>query len=76
MSLLDTNPTAEMIQVEVQRRLSGVRRLAIAFEMSQIARDLALARLRALHAGHSEGELRKELLRQEFPLGKVPPPLR
>ena len=76
MSLLDTNPTAESIQSEVQRKLSGVQRLAIAFEMSQIARDLALARLRALHAGRSDSELKKVLLRQQFPPDKIPPPLR
>lgn len=76
MSLLDTSPTAEAIQAEVQRKLSGVQRLAIAFEMSQIACDLALARLRALHPGRSDSELKKVLLRQQFPQDRVPPPLR
>jgi len=68
--------TASAMQDAVHRRLSGSQRLAIAIDMSLIARELAIAGLKHRHPDWSEETIRKELLRQQFPRDKIPPPLR
>ena len=42
----DTSPEAAEVQASVLRRLTGVERLDLAFEMSLFARELALTRRR------------------------------
>jgi hypothetical protein len=73
---LDTSAEAEAVQLAVQRRLSGVQRLRLAWDMSQAARDLAIARLRALSPTSTEAELRLELLRLVLPVDALPAHLR
>lgn len=72
----DTSPEAAEIQASILRRLTGVERLDLAFEMSLFARELALTRLRAQHPEWSEAELKRELLRYAFGSDPLPPPLR
>lgn len=68
----DTDPKIEAMQLEFYRRLSGGERLALAFEMSELARELALTRLRAEHPDWSERQCRLELIRYSLPDGKLP----
>ncbi len=62
----DTTPEAAEVQMEVLRRMTGEQRLKLAFEMSELARRLALARLRAEHPDWTDWELKRELLRYAF----------
>ena len=72
----DTSPEAAAIQTEIYRRMSGAERVALAWEMSLFARELALSRLRAEHPDWSEWELKREILRYAFGSEPLPPPLR
>ena len=51
----DTSREAQMVQLEVYRRMTGEERLALAIEMSEAARSIsqagAAARARELHPG-------------------------
>jgi hypothetical protein len=62
----DTAPAAEEMQLAIQRRLTGEQRLALAVEMSRLARDLLLARLRHEHANWTSEELTRQVLRCAF----------
>lgn len=62
----DTTPEAQAVQDEVLRAMTGEQRLKLAFEMSEMARNLALARLRAEHPEWTDWELKRELLRYAF----------
>lgn len=62
----DTSPEAQAIQDEIHRRMTGEERLKLAFEMSEMARNFALARLRKEHPHWTEWELKRELLRYAF----------
>ncbi|HEU0076594.1 MAG TPA: hypothetical protein VFQ76_03030 [Longimicrobiaceae bacterium] len=72
----DTSPEAAEIQASIHRRMTGEERLRLAVEMSETARELALARLRAEHPDWSERELKRELLRYAFGSAPLPEPLR
>lgn len=72
----DTSPEAEAIQAEIHRRMTGEERVALAWEMSLFARELALGRLRAEHPDWTEWELKREILRYAFGSTPWPPPLR
>jgi hypothetical protein len=70
--VLDTTSAALAVQVAVQRRLSGAERLRIACEMSDVARQLALAGLRRRFPTDSEAELVRRWMRPTLPAGAVP----
>lgn len=72
----DTTPEAAAMQAEIQRRMTGVERLKLAFEMSDLAKKLAAARLRKEHPDWTEAEVKRELLRYAFGSEPLPPPLR
>ena len=72
----DTSPTAQAIQDEIHRRMTGEERLKLAFEMSEMARGFALARLRKEHPDWTEWEFKRELLRYAFGSQPWPPILR
>lgn len=72
----DTTSAAAAVQAHAQQRLGGPGRLRLAFEMSQLARELALAGLRRSHPDWPPQELRRQLLRLCFLPGEPPPPLR
>ncbi len=71
----DTAPDAAAIQSRVIERLTVEQRLELAFEMSQMARALARARLREEHADWGERDLDRELLRLAFLPDDLPPGL-
>ena len=76
MTRTDTSRTAQAIQDEILRGMTGVQRLLIALDMSHTARELSLARLRRQHPDWSEAQLRRELLRYAFLPDELPPALR
>jgi hypothetical protein len=67
--MFDTSPEAARIQANAQRLLSPDDRLRIAIEMSEIARELARARLRAEHPQWDEQRVSAEMLRGLIPEG-------
>ncbi len=68
-----TGETAEAVQREALRRMTGAQRLALAMDMSDFARDLAVARLRKEHPEWSHERIRLELLRYAFLPDPLPP---
>jgi len=76
----DTSQTAADLHTAAQRRLTGEQRLALAFEMSTLARRLSIARLREAHPDWTRADLQRELLRSAFlsdrQTSELPLPLR
>ena len=62
---------AEAMQLEILRRMTGSRRLEIALEMTDLAREFSKAGIRARHPDWSEQQVNRELLRIAF----LPEPL-
>jgi hypothetical protein len=71
----DTPPEVAAIQSQVIERMTVARRLELAFEMSELARALARARLRERHPDWGEADLDRELLRLAFLPDDLPPGL-
>ena len=59
----DTTAAAERVQRYVFRRMPGAARVARAFEMSELARDLARAGIRARHPDYQSWEVEQALRR-------------
>ena len=62
----DTSPDAREMQLSVQRGLTGEQRLALALEMSRVARQLLVARLGHEHPDWTRAEIEREMLRSAF----------
>jgi hypothetical protein len=56
----------------IHRQLGGSARLALAFELSDLTRDLALAGLKARFPSMARAELMRELLRSVLPVDARP----
>jgi hypothetical protein len=72
----DTSGEIHRLQGETYRRMGGTARLAIAFELSQMVRRLAIAGIRARHPDYSDADvlhayarltLGDDLVRQVWP---------
>jgi transcriptional regulator of nitric oxide reductase len=74
--ITDTSPSAEAVQLQVQRAMTGEQRLLMAFEMSMFARDLASERIRREHPGWTETQVARELIRLAFLPAPMPEWLR
>lgn len=72
----DTDDVSAAIHFAAQRRLTGVRRLEIAMEMSLVARGLAESRIREEHPEWTTGQVARELLRLAFHPAPLPPAFR
>jgi hypothetical protein len=72
----DTTTAAAEIQAGVHRGLTGVARLRIAVEMSEMTRDLARTRLRQEHPDWSKWDVDRALLSAVFAPGELPLRLR
>ncbi len=59
----DTAPEVLALQVEAWRRMTPGARVELAWEMSETARGLLLARLRSEHPDWADRELRAEVVR-------------
>ena len=66
MRALDTMAEADEVQASIQRRLGPEGRLKIAMQMSEMARRLARAGLRARHPELAEGALDVRLIRDHY----------
>jgi hypothetical protein len=66
MRALDTTADADEAQASIQRRLGPEGRLKVAMEMSEIARRLARAGLRARHPELAQGALDARLIRDHY----------
>ena len=73
---LDTTADAHDLQRDIYRRLGGAERVAIAFRLSALGRETAMAGIRRRHPGYDEAQvamafrrlvLSDETLRQVFP---------
>lgn len=68
----DTSPFAARLQDEIHRRLTPGERLRMAFEMSELARSLSRAGLRARRPELTEAELDAEMLQQLYGFRRPP----
>lgn len=59
----DTSPDADRAQREVHARMSGARRIEIAFEMSAGVREIAADGIRSRHPEYDEVQVRHALHR-------------
>jgi hypothetical protein len=71
----DTSEAVSRAQIDAYRRLDGVARLRLAFDISALARELALTRLRSRHPEWSLDRLHRELLRYSLLPAPMPQPL-
>jgi hypothetical protein len=69
-------PSAQGVQLQIQRAIPGEQRLIIALEMSLFARELAKQRIRQEHPDWAESQVSRELLRLAFLPAPLPAPLR
>jgi hypothetical protein len=74
--IADTSPTAQALQLNIQRAMSGEQRLLLAYEMSMFARELNRARLLREHPEWPEASIARELLRLAFLPAPLPAGLR
>ena len=63
MTPLDTSKTANDIQMLILRKKTGVERLQIAIDLSDLARKLTIARIEQEQPGLSKALLIREFLR-------------
>jgi hypothetical protein len=59
----DTDQSAHAQQIAVWRRMSGEQRLQLGISMSDEAREISLAGIRARHPEYGAGEARDALIR-------------
>mgnify|MGYP003382600455 CR=1 FL=1 len=71
--LNDTPPELRQRQVEIHRGMSPGERLGLACELTDLARELALAGIRRDHPDWSEAQARREILRRAFLPEPLPP---
>ena len=57
----DTSPDAERVLIELWRRASPARKMAMVLSANRTARSLALVGLRERHPGESDARLRRRL---------------
>jgi hypothetical protein len=62
----DTTPAAEAVQLEILGSMSGEKRLLVAIEMSEFARELAKEGIRLQHPDWPETLVVRELIRLAF----------
>ena len=65
--MIDTDPSAQAVQLRIQRAMSGEQRLMMALEMSLFARELAKARIRREHPEWTEARIALELIAFALP---------
>jgi hypothetical protein len=71
VTITDTSPAAQALQLKIQSCMSGEQRITLAYEMSMFARDLAKEGIRRDHPEWTEALIARELLRMAF----LPEPL-
>jgi hypothetical protein len=76
MRITDTSPSAQALQIQLQRAMGGEQRLLLAFEMSLFVRELASQQIREENPEWSDTEVAHELIRRAFQPRQVPARLR
>jgi len=66
MLITDTSLAVQTVQLEIQRAMTGEKRLLIALEMSLFARELTRERIRRAHPAWPETQVSRELIRLAF----------
>ena len=66
MPITDTSPAAQVVQLQIQRAMTGEQRLVLAFDMSLFARELAREGIRRDHPDWTEARILRELVRLAF----------
>jgi len=74
--ITDTSPSAQALQLQIQRAMPGEQRLLLALEMSLFARELAKERVRREYPEWSDEQVARELVRLAFLPAPVPARLR
>jgi hypothetical protein len=74
--MIDTSHVARQLQDDAIFRMTGAERLQLACDMSDLTRELALARIRQDHPDWDSGQLAAELVRLTVPSRSVPPQFR
>lgn len=72
----DTSPSAQALQLRIQRAMPGEQRLLLAPEMSLFGRELAKERIRGEYPEWSDAQVARELVRLTFLPAQVPARLR
>lgn len=60
---LDTDADAHAAQTEIYRRMGGAARVAVMYRLNAAVRDLAMAGIRARHAGYTDTQVEHAYLR-------------
>jgi hypothetical protein len=68
----DTSAKAHAAQMEVYRRMTEGESIAIALELSDMVRGLALDRIREAHPSWSDRQIHLQLVREIYPELKLP----
>lgn len=76
MPFTDTSLAAQELQEQIQRSMSGSRRILLSLEMSFFAREMARARIRMDHPEWDDKQVARELLRIAFLPAPLPPTFR
>ena len=76
VSMTDTSPSAQALQLQIQRAMTGEQRILLALEMSLFARDLSRTRIRQEHPEWPESAVDRELIRLAFLPAPMPAGLR
>lgn len=66
MTITDTSPEVEAMQIKIRRSMTQEQRLRIAFELSEMLRAFRKAGIRRDHPGWSERQVMIELFRLAF----------
>jgi len=72
----DTSAAAQALQDEIHRKMTVEQLLALAFEMSDFARELAAQRIQEDHPDWSSSLITRELIRISFLPAPLPARLR
>ena len=62
----DTTPEAYAAQIEAYRRMGAKERTAVTFRLNELARETAVAGIRARHPDYGEEQARRALFRLIF----------
>jgi hypothetical protein len=70
-----SSPSAQAVQLQIQRAMPGEQRLIMALEMSLFARELSKLRIQQEHPDWTEAHVVRELLSLVFLPAPMPAPL-
>ena len=76
VTMTDTSPSAQALQLQIQRAMTGEQRILLALEMSLFVRELSRARIRQEHPEWPESAVDRELIRLAFLPAPLPTGLR